>query len=176
MRIPQIIILCINCLFISCDTSVVPPADNDMIQHFRTHEPAFNQIKDLISVCSNNSYYPPYHPNDTMCLTGIPIHIQKKLDSLLVEIGSKRIFYNAKTAKQRDKKEKTDVELCIQYFVSGYSVGGTTKEFVYSTTVGHQFQMIENRDLNDIYQERHNDTILYKPIKGNWFIRLMHDN
>ena len=46
-----------------------------------------------------------------------------------------------------------EVELCVQYFVSGYSVGGTTKEFVYSTTVGKQFEVIENRELNSIYQE-----------------------
>lgn len=175
MRIPQIIILCINCLFVSCGTSVVPPTDYEMIQHFHAHEPAFNQIKELISVCPNNSYYPPYHPNDTICLIGIPIPIQKELDSLLVEIGGKRIFYTVETERQEYQKVTPNVELCIQYFVSGYSVGGTMKEFVYSTKVEKRFP-IENRELNHIYQKRYNDTILYKSIKKNWFIRLIHDN
>lgn len=176
MRIPQVIILSVICLFASCGTSVAPPTDNEMIQHFYAHESAFNQIKELVSMCPNNSYYPPYHPNDTTCLAGISIPTQKALDSLLVEIRCKRIFYAVKARGQADEKEMPDVELCLQYFVSGYSVGGTTKEFVYSTTVGKQFEVIENRELNHIYQERYNDTILYKSINRNWFIRLIHDN
>ena len=120
----------------------------------------------------NSSYYPPYHPNDTTCLAGISIPTQQALDSLLREIKCKRIFYAVKTGRQEYEKEMPEVELCLQYFVSGYSVGGTTKEFVYSTTVGKQFEVIENRELNNIYQEQYNDTILYKSINGNWFIRL----
>lgn len=176
MRISQIIILSVTCLFTSCGTSVVPPTDNEMIQHFYAHESAFNQIKDLISECPYNLYYPPYHPNDTVCLIGISFPIKQKLDSLLSEIRGKRIFYTVKTGKQEYEKETPNVELSILYFVSGYSVGGTTKEFVYSTTVGKQFEVIENRELNNICQEQYNDTILYKSINRNWFIRLIHDN
>lgn len=176
MRISQITILCITSLFISCGASEVPPTDNEMIQHFYAHESAFNQIKELVSMRPNSSYYPPYHPNDTICLTEISIPTQKALDSLLVEIGCKRIFYAVKAGGQEYEKEMPDVELCVPYFVSGYSVGGTTKEFVYSTTVGRQFEVIEDRELNNIYQEQYNDTILYKSINENWFIRLVHDN
>lgn len=96
MRISQITILCITSLFISCGASEVPPTDNEMIQHFYAHESAFNQIKELVSMRPNSSYYPPYHPNDTICLTEISIPTQKALDSLLVEIGCKRIFYAVK--------------------------------------------------------------------------------
>lgn len=177
MRIPQIILLCISCIFVSCGTSsTVPPTDDEMVQHFYAHESAFNQIKELISVCPNNSYYPPYHLNDTICLIGMSTPMQKKLDSLLTEIGCKRIFYTIKAEKQVYEKETPNIELSIQYFVSGYSVGGTAKEFVYSTIAGRLFPVIENRELNDIYQKQCNDTILYKQIKENWFIRLIHDN
>ena len=176
MRISQITILCITGLFVSCGTSVSPPTDDEMIQHFYAHESAFNQIKELVSMRPNSSYYPPYHPNDTTCLAGISIPTQQALDSLLREIKCKRIFYAVKTGRQEYEKEMPEVELCVQYFVSGYSVGGTTKEFVYSTTVVKQFEVIENRELNSIYQEQYNDTILYKSINGNWFIRLIYDN
>lgn len=176
MRVSQIIILSAIFLFTSCGTSAVPPTDNELIQHFYTHESAFNQIKELISECPNNLYYPPYHSKDTICLIGISAPIQKKLDSLLFEIGCKRIFYTIKTNEQGHVKEPPNVELSIQYFTSGYSVGGTAKDFVYSSIVERLFPITENRELNDIYQTQYNDTILYKSIKGNWFIRLIHDN
>lgn len=31
-------------------------------------------------------------------------------------------------------------------------------------------------DLNEIYLENCNDTTLYKSIKGDWYISLVHDN
>ena len=32
----------------------------------------------------------------------------------------------------------------------------------------------EHGDLNEIYRRTYNDTTLYKPIKGNWYIELDH--
>ena len=43
-------------------------------------------------------------------------------------------------------------------------------------TVRKQFEVLEKRELNNIYQELSNDTILYKSINGNWFIRLTYYN
>ena len=34
----------------------------------------------------------------------------------------------------------------------------------------------EHGDLNEIYRRTYNDTTLYKRIKGDWYIRLEHDN
>ena len=176
MRIPPITILFTCCLLIGCWAPAVPPTDNEMLQHFYEHERAFDQIKDLIPLCSEGSYYPPYFPDDTACLKGIPRPVQEKLDSLLVEIGCERIFYFVKTGKTEYGKDTTYIGFSIPYFISGFAVGGTSKNFEYSTLYREPFQTMETRELNDIHRERYNDTILYKSIKVDWFITLLHDN
>lgn len=177
-RISQIAILCIFVFFVKCGCGRSnPPTDDEMIQHFYAHESAFNQIKEeLASMRTDYSHYPPYYPYDTTCLAGMSISTQEALDSLLVEIGCERIFYSVEAGGQQEyEKEMPDVYLSIPYFASGYSIGGTSKDFVYSTTIGGSpFEIIEDRELNDIYREQKN-TIVYKSIKGNWYIRLMHD-
>ena len=35
-------------------------------------------------------------------------------------------------------------------------------------------RITEYGDLNEIYRRTYNDTTLYKPIKGNWYIELDH--
>jgi hypothetical protein len=71
-----------------------------------------------------------------------------------------------------------NIDIGIPFFASGYSTGGTSKWFVYSPALRERLDIAitENRELSDIYRERHNDTILYKPIKGNRYIELVHDN
>lgn len=176
MRIPQITILFICCLLVGCWSPAVPPTDNEMIQHFYEHEQAFDQIKELISLCPEGSYYPPYFPDDTACLKGIPIPVQQKMDSLLAEIECERIFYFVTTEKTEHEENITYIGLSIPYFISGFSVGGTEKSFECSTLPRKPFGIMETKELNDIYRKRYNDTILYKSIKGDWFITLLHDN
>ena len=60
----------------------------------------------------------------------------------------------------------------------GYSVGGTTKDFVYDPGLKNRrtVPITDEGDLNEIYRQNFNDTTLYKPIQGDWYIELTHDN
>ncbi|WP_367279730.1 DUF4948 family protein [uncultured Bacteroides sp.] len=66
----------------------------------------------------------------------------------------------------------------MSYFASGYSIGGTTKDFLFAPRLKENctHQITGNGDLNEIYRRHFNDTTLYKPIKGDWYIELVHDN
>ena len=53
---------------------------------------------------------------------------------------------------------------------------GTSKSFVYDPGLRSRrnIRITEYGDLNEIYRRTYNDTTLYKPIKGNWYIELDH--
>ena len=77
-----------------------------------------------------------------------------------------------------DGQDTTYTSLSVPYFSHGYSIGGTSKDFVYDPGLedhpdGH---VTEHGDLNEIYRKAYNDTTLYKRIKGDWYIQLEHDN
>ena len=78
----------------------------------------------------------------------------------------------------RPGQDTTYTSLSVPYFSHGYSIGGTSKDFVYDPGLkdhpdGH---ITEHGDLNEIYRRAYNDTTLYKRIKGDWYICLEHDN
>lgn len=171
MRI-SLILFCVSVIATGCSTPEMPPTDDEMIQHFNNKRLAFEEIYEIISLCPNNSYYPPYNMEDTVCLNGISPAIREKLDSLLSEIQCERIFYS-----RQARQDSEAMELNIPFFSSGYAVGGTTKDFAYrAPTIRKYYQMTDSVDLNDVYRKNYNDTILYKPITGNWYINLIHDN
>lgn len=174
MRI-SLALLGILVLLTECTEPKMPSTDEEMIKHFNNKRSAFEAIYNTISSCPDNSYYPPYGSEDTLCLKGISPDIQKKLDSLLSEIQCERVFYGRQS--RQEAGETGVMELSIPYFSSGYSTGGTTKDFVYRAhTIREYYQMTDSVELNEIYSKNYNDTILYKPIVGNWYINLIHDN
>ena len=147
----------------------VPPSDEEMAQHFLAHEAAFETLREVIARCPYGMYYPPYDTRDTACLKGISTEDRHTLDSLLAAISCERVFYGQDT---------TYTSLSVPYFSHGYSIGGTSKDFVYDPGLkdhpdGH---ITEHGDLNEIYRRAYNDTTLYKRIKGDWYICLEHDN
>lgn len=173
MRISLILLLILS-LTTGCSVPAMPPTDHEMIQHFNNKYLAFEKIYEIISSCPDNSYYPPYYAEDTLCLNGISPVIQKKLDSLLSEIQCERIYYKRQSGQDNDILGM--MELSISFYSDGYSVGGTAKDFVYcAPTIRDYYKMSDNMELNDIIRENYNDTILYKPIIDNWYIRLIHD-
>ena len=131
-------------------------------------------------------YYPPYNmQEDTACLRGISTEDRQTLDSLLAAVDCKRVFYFGKEAKKEAMTESgwyghdtTYTSFSIPYFSHGYSVGGTSKDFVYDPGLKDRptIRMTENGELNEIYRKSYNDTTLYKRIKGDWYIELSHDN
>lgn len=176
MRVPPFLVMFVLIIASGCAEPKMPPTDKEMIQHFNNKRSAFEDIHEIISLCPSNSYYPPYHAEDTLCLKGISPSVQKHLDSLLVEIKCERIFYHRRPFWP-DVEDTEDVSIRIPFFTSGYSIGGgTTKDFVYSTEIEDHYTMtIDSIELNDIYRKEYNDTILFKPISGNWYIQLTHD-
>lgn len=180
----MIVILLASLYHASCNTPM-PPSDEQMIRHLTQHATAFEEIRSIIDRCPYGRDYPPYDKQDTACLRGIPIEDRERLDSLLAEIGSERIFYLGKEWKRQMRKtsgwngwDTTYTSFTISYYSHGYSVGGTTKDFVYDPGLkdNRTVQITDEGDLNEIYRQNFNDTTLYKPIQGDWYIKLTHDN
>ena len=68
------------------------------------------------------------------------------------------------------------VSLVMPYYSHGIVDAGTSKSFVYDPGLRSRrnIRITEHGDLNEIYRRTYNDTTLYKPIKGNWYIELDH--
>lgn len=75
-------------------------------------------------------------------------------------------------------RNTTYTSFTILYYSHGYPVGGTTKDFVYDPGLKNRrtVPITDEGDLNEIYRQNFNDTTLYKPIQGDWYIELTHDN
>ena len=178
--------LCVASLIIAGCSVPVPPSDAEMIRHFNVNEAAFNGIREVIARCPYGMYYPPYNmQDDTACLRGISTEDRQMLDSLLAAVDCERVFYFGKEAKKEAMTESgwyghdtTYTSFSIPYFSHGYSVGGTSKDFVYDPGLKDRpaIRMTENGEQNEIYRKSYNDTTLYKRIKGDWYIELSHDN
>lgn len=172
-------------LMAGCGATPVPPSDEEMARHFFAHEAAFDSLREVIARCPYGMYYPPYDTQDTACLKGLSMEDRHTLDSLLKAIGCERVFYYGKEAKKeamrkfgRNGYDTTYTSLSVPYFLHGYSIGGTSKDFVYDPGLRSNptEQITEHGDLNEIYRRTYNDTTLYKRIKGDWYICLEHDN
>ena len=156
----------------------MPPSDEEMIRHFTTHEVAFRKVYEIMAESSEGSFhYPPLSPEEVIILDSmeqsdtshetndeqdIPVYGLLKperilLDSLLSEIGCGFI-------------------LVMPYYSHGIVDAGTSKSFVYDPGLRSRrnIRITEHGDLNEIYRRTYNDTTLYKPIKGNWYIELDH--
>ena len=77
---------------VGCNEAPMPPSDIEIL-HFTQHASAFEDIRVIIDHCPYGRYYPPYDEQDTACLQGVSVEDRRRLDSLLAEIGSERIFY-----------------------------------------------------------------------------------
>lgn len=100
--------------------------------------------------------------DDTACLRGISTEDRQMLDSLLAAVDCERVFYFGKEAKKEAMTESgwyghdtTYTSFSIPYFSHGYSVGGTSKDFVYDPGLKDRpaIRMTENGELNEIYRK-----------------------
>ena len=182
MRTPIIIILLATVFAASCGEPPMPPSDEEMIRHFATHEATFRKVYEIMAESSEGSFhYPSLSPDGVIILDSteqsdtshetndeqdIPVYGLLKpdrllLDSLLSEIGCGLVLV--------DRRE-------WPYYSHGIVDAGTSKSFVYDPGLRSRrnIRITEHGDLNEIYRRTYNDTTLYKPIKGNWYIELDH--
>ena len=170
----------------------MPPTDEEMIRHFATHEAAFDKIRKIMAESSEGSFhYPPLSPCDILILDSAeqisyqpnqvqdtPVHGLSRsdriqLDSLLSEIGCGLVLVDR---REWETADSVYVSLVMPYYSHGIVDAGTSKSFVYDPGLRSRrnIRITEYGDLNEIYRRTYNDTTLYKPIKGNWYIELDH--
>jgi len=182
MRISQIALIFLGLFITGCKQSI--PTDDEMILHFNQHENAFNEIRDIIIQREDGCYYPPYrtdtlYGDDVLSLKGLSCKKRMRLDSLLHMIGCERVFYFGKNWQRKygnDTVQTTTIS--IPYFTFGLSIGGTTKEYLYNPSLAKKPYLITSpqTDLNNLYHNTDKDTTFYKKIKGDWYIKLTHEN
>jgi len=178
MQVSQLVLgLCI----VSCGYPL--PTDEEMKRHFLMHEQSFDELCEIISQRSCGSYYPPF---DSVCLdmsdseemasvAGLSPDDRSVLDSLLSDIGCKRVFYRIRTSADAADKDTTGIRIEIPYFSQGISISGVSKDFLYEPERDEELMPLteSSLELNDVCGWR--DTILYKSIKGDWYIRLWNE-
>ena len=174
----------------------MPPSDEEMIRHFNTHEAAFRKVYEIMEKSSEGSFhYPPLSPDGIIILDSIgqeselldepseeqdiPVYGLLKpdrvlLDSLLAEIGCGLVLVDR---QERETADSVKLSLVMPYYSHGLAISGTSKSFVYDPGLSNHpvIRITEQGDLNEIYRRTYNDTTLYKPIKGNWYIELDHE-
>ena len=191
MKIVIIILLLTLASVVSCEPPM-PPTDEEMIRHFATHEAAFDKIRKIMAESSEGSFhYPPLSPCDILILDSAeqisyqpnqvqdtPVHGLSRsdriqLDSLLSEIGCGLVLVDR---REQETADSVYVSLVMPYYSHGIVDAGTSKSFVYDPGLRSRrnIRITEHGDLNEIYRRTYNDTTLYKPIKGNWYIELDH--
>ena len=195
MKTSIIILLLATIFAASCGEPPMPPSDEEMIRHFNTHEAAFNKVYEIMADCTEGSFhYPPLSPDDIIIFDSIgqeselPDESSKEqdlpvyglleperilLDSLLAEIGCGLVLVDR---QEREMADSLKLNLVIPYYSHGIVDAGTSKSFVYDPELRSRrnISITEQGDLNEIYRRTYNDTTLYKPIKGNWYIELDH--
>lgn len=195
MRTPIIGILLATVFAASCGEPPMPPSDEEMIRHFTTHEAAFNEVYEIMADCTEGCFhYPPLSPEGIIILDpamqeielpdesndeqDTPVYGLLKperilLDSLLAEIGCGFVLVDR---QERETADSLKLSLVMPYYSHGIVDAGTSKSFVYDPELRSRrnISITEQGDLNEIYRRAYNDTTLYKPIKGNWYIELDH--
>lgn len=196
MRASIIIMLLATVLAASCGEPPMPPSDEEMIQHFTTHEAAFRKVQEIMAESSEGSFhYPPLSPDGIIILDSIgeesglpdepseeqdiPVYGLLKadrilLDSLLAEIGCGDVLV---VRQEREMADSLKLSLVMPYYSNGLAISGTSKSFVYDPGLSNHpvIRITEQGDLNGIYRRTYNDTTLYKSVKGNWYIMLDHE-
>ena len=191
MKIVIIILLLTLASVVSCEPPM-PPTDEEMIRHFATHEAAFDKIRKIMAESSEGSFhYPPLSPCDILILDSAgqisyqpnqvqdtPVHGLSRsdriqLDSLLSEIGCGFVLVDR---REWETADSVYVSLVMPYYSHGIVDAGTSKSFVYDPGLRSRrnIRITEHGDLNEIYRRTYNDTTLYKPVKGDWYIELDH--
>lgn len=192
MKIPITILLLASLFAASCGEPPMPPSDEKMIRHFATHEAAFDKIRKIMAESSEGSFhYPPLSPCDILILDSAgqisyqpnqvqdtPVHGLSRsdriqLDSLLSEIGCGLVLVDR---REWETADSVYVSLVMPYYSHGIVDAGTSKSFVYDPGLRSRrnIRITEHGDLNEIYRRTYNDTTLYKPVKGDWYIELDH--
>ena len=194
MRTLLIILFSVSLLATSCGEPSMPPTDEEMIRHFATHEAAFNKIYEILADSSEGSFhYPPLSFGEVIIpdsaeqqselsgesnneqdtpIYGLMTPERMRLDSLLTETGCGFILADR---QEQETADSVKLSLTMLYYYShGIVDAGTSKSFVYDPGLRNRrnTHITEHGDLNEICRRSYNDTTLYKPIKGNWYIEL----
>lgn len=191
----SIIALFLAAVFVMSCEPPMPPSDEEMMSHFNTHEATFNKVYEIMADCTEGSFhYPPLSPDGIIILNpatqeielsdetndeqDIPVYGLLKpdrmlLDSLLAEIGCDLVLVDR---QERATADLVKLSLVMPYYSHGIVDAGTSKSFVYDPELRSRrnIRITEQGDLNEIYRRTYNDTTLYKPIRGNWYIELDH--
>ena len=140
-----------------------PPTDDELMAIFLAHEDDFHDIHDIIrnEAIAEDAYYNVEFDslNDQRFRKG---DYRQRLDSLLNEI-------NCNVVRGYGPGHNTI------YFLYYSTLGGTSKKILYDRSLSGKVQITEGRELNDICRECGGDTLLYKHIKGDWYIELNRD-
>ena len=195
MKTSIIILLLATIFAASCGEPPMPPSDEEMIRHFNTHEAAFNKVYEIMADCTEGSFhYPPFSSEGIMILDSATQEIELSdesndeqdtpvygllkperilLNSLLAEMGCGLVLVDR---QERETADSAKLSLAMPYYSHGIVDAGTSKSFVYDPELRSRrnIRITEQGDLNEIYRRAYNDTTLYKPIKGNWYIELDH--
>ena len=195
MKTSIIILLLATIFAASCGEPSMPPSDEEMMQHFNTHEAEFNKVYEIMAESSEGSFhYPPLSsdgiiipdsigqeselPDESSDEQDLPVYGLLKperilLDSLLAEIGCGLVLVDR---QERETADSAKLSLVMPYYSHGIVDAGTSKSFIYDPELRSRrnIRITEQGDLNEIYRRTYNDTTLYKPIKGNWYIELDH--
>ena len=157
MKIPITILLLASLFAASCGEPPMPPSDEEMIRHFATHEAAFRKVYD----------------EEDLPVYGLLKPDRIQLDSLLSEIGCGLVLVDR---REWETADSVYVSLVMPYYSHGIVDAGTSKSFVYDPGLRSRrnIRITEHGDLNEIYRRTYNDTTLYKPVKGDWYIELDH--
>lgn len=148
MKTSIIILLLATIFAASCGEPPIPPSDEEMMQHFNTHEAAFNKVYEIMAKSSEGSFhYPPLSPDDIIILDSIgqeselpdepseeqdiPIYGLLKpervlLDSLLAEIGCGLVLVDR---QERETADSAKLSLVMPYYSNGLAISGTSKSF-----------------------------------------------
>lgn len=181
-----LIIILVFISITSCNSSSLLPTDKEMIHHFNTHEMLFNKVLEIITNRTKGSFHYPSLSSDNIIIsdsteqqsnrsikanTGDLSIDWMQLNSLLETIGVGFILVD-----RQEQKLSGVIKLSIVMSYS-FATNGTSKSFVYDPSLKNRSvtRITEHGDLSEIYRNTHNDTTLYKLIKGNWYIKLAYE-
>ena len=118
---------------------------------------------------------PPIPPSDEEMIRHFATHEAafRKVYEIMSESSGGLVLVDR---REWETVDSVYVSLVMPYYSHGIVDAGTSKSFVYDPGLRSRrnIRITEHGDLNEIYRRTYNDTTLYKPVKGDWYIELDH--
>jgi len=160
------------------------PTDEEMISNFYTHERSFEQLLDILSGLPCSRHFTYYSVDaDTFSFHDFPDTLQwdsnvlsakdkALIDSLLNDIGCKRFRCYPNTSGNEAEPDGHGICLILHYFSRGLSVSGLGKDYVFEPNWKGRIPLTDpSMELYGVIGSSL-DTIVWKAIKGDWYIEL----